>query len=104
MLKFLRSLAAAGALGLSMFPMGCGKDSGDAANRAQADQELQALRESNQELQRLKAENQELPRLQRENDEVKRLREQTKDLESLRQENAQLRAEIQAARQPAKKP
>lgn len=102
--SFLRSLAATGALGICLLQTGCGQDSGNAAARAQAEQEVQALRASNQELQRLKAENQELPRLRKDNEEVTRLRAQTKDLESLRQENSQLRAEIQAAKQPAKKP
>jgi hypothetical protein len=100
--RFLFSLVAAGALALAGLLAGCGQDSSNAANRVQAEQELQALRESNQELQRLKTENQELPRLRRDNEEVIRLREQTKDLEKLRQENAQLRAEIEAAKHPKK--
>ena len=90
---------------LSFAPIlgGCAKESADAAARAEADQELQRLKETNQELRRLQAENQELPRLRRDNEELGRLREQTKDLDQLREENTQLRGQLQAAK-PGKRP
>jgi hypothetical protein len=97
------SLVAAGTLAIAALTVGCGKTGPDPAAHAAAEQELQALRQDNQELQRLRAENQELPRLRRDNEEIQRLREQTKDLESLRQENSNLRAELEAARQPKKR-
>lgn len=75
---------------------GCSSRSADPAVVAQAEQELQQLREANQELQRLRAENQELPRLRRDNEELKRLRAQSDQVASLRQEQEQLRSQLQA--------
>jgi hypothetical protein len=87
------------ACGLALtFQSACANKGADPAAHAQAEQELQQLREANQELAKLKADNQELPRLKRDNEEVQRLQEQIKNLAQLRQENEQLRGQLQSLR------
>jgi hypothetical protein len=91
------------ASGLFAVQLGCGGKPADSKEQAQAEQELQRLRETNQELKRLQADNQDLARLRKDNDEAQRLRTQTEKLPELRQENDQLRAQMQTLR-PGKRP
>ena len=71
-------------------------------DRAQLEQEVEALRATNQEVQKLRADIQELPRLQKDNQELQRLRKDTEQLPKLREENNTLRGEIQVLK-PSKK-
>ena len=95
-------LLAVVGLSVAIFQTGCSSKDPNTADRAQAQQELQQLRETNQELQKLRAENQELARLQRDNDEFHRLKKITDDLPKLRDENQRLRAQLEGLK-PGKK-
>lgn len=94
------AMAFTSAFALVLAVAGCGSNEGGAASSAQAEQELQQLREANQELQKLRAENQELPRLRRDGEERQRLLAETEGLAKLRAENDQLRAQLLALKQP----